>query len=131
VPWTRALLYQSARIRPFRSNGFTATRSPADHLPSGPQETHPTSGQPALSAHVLVDPGQNCHAVLEDLASLLADEHHIEHVTLQVDHANPSVLTITDRASVEQQPDHCEDPHGPIHRPDSEPNRSPAHPEAE
>ncbi|TCO59891.1 cation diffusion facilitator family transporter [Actinocrispum wychmicini] len=69
-----------------------------------------TSGQPALSAHVLVDPGEDCHAVRGDLARLLADEHHIEHVTLQVDHCAPTVLGITDGV------DHCKDPHGKEHR---------------
>lgn len=75
-----------------------------------------TSGQPALSAHVLVQPGQDCHAVRDDLAALLAAEHHIDHVTLQVDHA-AAVLDITDRATAE----HCEEPHGRVHRPDNSP----------
>lgn len=46
-----------------------------------------TSGQSALSAHVLVEPGEDCHAVRADLAGLLAEQHDIEHATLQVDHA--------------------------------------------
>jgi cobalt-zinc-cadmium efflux system protein len=61
-----------------------------------------TSGMPAASAHVLVDPAQDCHAVRADLEALLA-RHGITHATLQVDHA----------------PDqsHCEDAHGPSYRP--------------
>ena len=72
-----------------------------------------TSGQPALSAHVLVDAGQDCHPVRNDLAALLGREHHIEHITLQVDHANPTLFNLSDRPSTE----HCDDPHGSVHRP--------------
>jgi cobalt-zinc-cadmium efflux system protein len=70
-----------------------------------------TSGQPALSAHVLVEPGQDCHVVRTDLASLLAAQHHIEHVTLQLDHARGELLSISDPRNL-----HCEDAHGPVHR---------------
>ena len=45
-----------------------------------------TSGFPALSAHVLVRPGDDCHAVRRDLERLLAERFQIEHTTLQVDH---------------------------------------------
>ena len=70
-----------------------------------------TAGQPALSAHVLVDPGQDCHAVRADLAGLLADQHHIEHTTLQVDHADPA----TGRTSASGD-EHGEDRHGAVFR---------------
>jgi cobalt-zinc-cadmium efflux system protein len=46
-----------------------------------------TSGFPALAAHVLVHPGDDCHAVRRQLQMMVADRFHIEHVTLQVDHA--------------------------------------------
>ena len=46
-----------------------------------------TTGMPAASAHVLVEPHQDCHAVRADLKALLAREHGITHLTLQVDHA--------------------------------------------
>ena len=46
-----------------------------------------TTGMPAASAHVLVEPHQDCHAVRADLEALLAREHGITHLTLQVDHA--------------------------------------------
>jgi cobalt-zinc-cadmium efflux system protein len=46
-----------------------------------------TSGFPALSAHVLVGRGEDCHARRRELEHLLADEFGIEHTTLQVDHA--------------------------------------------
>ena len=46
-----------------------------------------TSGFPALSAHVLVRRGEDCHARRRELERLLRDEFEIEHTTLQVDHA--------------------------------------------
>jgi cobalt-zinc-cadmium efflux system protein len=46
-----------------------------------------TTGMPAASAHVLVEPHHDCHAVRADLEALLAREHGITHLTLQVDHA--------------------------------------------
>jgi len=45
-----------------------------------------TSGQPAMSAHVLVEPGADCHAVRLDLESVLSGVFGISHSTLQVDH---------------------------------------------
>jgi cobalt-zinc-cadmium efflux system protein len=46
-----------------------------------------TSGFPALAAHVLVDPGADCHAVRRRLEVLLAERFGLEHTTLQVEHA--------------------------------------------
>jgi len=46
-----------------------------------------TSGFPALSAHVLVDPGADCHAVREELEHVLAERFSLTHTTLQVEHA--------------------------------------------
>lgn len=46
-----------------------------------------TAGFPALAAHVLVKPGDDCHAVRRSLQALVAERFDIEHVTLQVDHA--------------------------------------------
>jgi cobalt-zinc-cadmium efflux system protein len=46
-----------------------------------------TSGFPALSAHVLVGRGEDCHQRRRELERLLLDEFGIEHTTLQVDHA--------------------------------------------
>jgi cobalt-zinc-cadmium efflux system protein len=45
-----------------------------------------TSGFPALSAHVLVGRGEDCHARRLELAELIEKEFGIEHTTLQVDH---------------------------------------------
>ena len=46
-----------------------------------------TSGFPALSAHVLVARGEDCHARRRELEAILAREFSIEHTTLQVEHA--------------------------------------------
>lgn len=45
-----------------------------------------TSGFPALSAHVLVAAGDDCHARRAELEALLAGSFGIEHTTLQVEH---------------------------------------------
>ena len=47
-----------------------------------------TSGFPALSAHVLVGRGEDCHGRRRELEALLRDEFGIEHTTLQVDHVS-------------------------------------------
>lgn len=72
-----------------------------------------TSGMPALSAHVLVDPAADCHSIRRDLEKLLAADYAVHHTTLQVDHApgGPS-----HGASTESR-DSCEEPHGPRHHP--------------
>lgn len=68
-----------------------------------------TSGSPALSAHVIVQPSGDCHTVRTQLAQQLSDDHGIEHTTLQVDHAaSPPLANESSHAR--------EDPHGPIHR---------------
>ena len=46
-----------------------------------------TSGFPALSAHVSVGPGEDCHELRRRLQRLLDERFEIEHTTLQVDHA--------------------------------------------
>lgn len=45
-----------------------------------------TSGFPALSAHVLVDSGADCHERRIALERVLQDRFAIDHTTLQVDH---------------------------------------------
>jgi cobalt-zinc-cadmium efflux system protein len=50
------------------------------------------TGFPALSAHVLVPPGEDCHAIRRQLEVMLAERFHIEHTTLQVDHARSERL---------------------------------------
>jgi cobalt-zinc-cadmium efflux system protein len=75
-----------------------------------------TSGMPAASAHVLVAPGKDCHAVRADLEAVLAAEYQVTHTTLQVDHTRDPLSV----ASATGTPDgHCEESHGPVHRPAS------------
>jgi cobalt-zinc-cadmium efflux system protein len=45
-----------------------------------------TSGFPALSAHVVVQAGADCHELRRKLQRVLADRFEIRHTTLQVDH---------------------------------------------
>jgi len=46
-----------------------------------------TSGFPALSAHVMVSAGDDCHGRRRELQSMLDERFGITHTTLQVDHA--------------------------------------------
>lgn len=72
-----------------------------------------TSGEPALSAHVLVTRGSDCHAIRGTLESLLRKSYGITHTTLQVDHADEH----TDGgADTREPPSHCVQAHGPVHR---------------
>jgi cobalt-zinc-cadmium efflux system protein len=52
-----------------------------------------TSGFAALSAHVVVRAGDDCHELRRSLADLLEQRFHIHHSTLQVDH-EPAPLQI-------------------------------------
>ncbi|WP_406634348.1 cation diffusion facilitator family transporter [Amycolatopsis sp. WGS_07] len=63
-----------------------------------------TSGEPALSAHVLVRPAADCHAVRAGIEEIMRFRHRLDHTTLQVDHAD------------EDRAEHCERPHGPVYR---------------
>src|ERR671911_663189 len=46
-----------------------------------------TSGFPALSAHVLVEAGADCHAIRREVDTLLRERFELTHTTLQVEHA--------------------------------------------
>lgn len=76
-----------------------------------------TSGQAALSAHVLVAPEGDCHAVRRELERMLDKEYGITHTTLQVDHVQEALLSVG-RAGEEPGggDPHCADAHGPVHR---------------
>jgi cobalt-zinc-cadmium efflux system protein len=50
-----------------------------------------TSGFPVVSAHVLVEPGADCHAIRGRLEQKLAEAFGLEHSTLQVEHARGPV----------------------------------------
>lgn len=75
-----------------------------------------TSGLPALSAHVLVDPDGDCHAVRRDLEVLLKGEYKIDHTTLQVDHTERS-LALGGAGLGLGLGENCEEPHGMRHHP--------------
>jgi cobalt-zinc-cadmium efflux system protein len=64
-----------------------------------------TSGQPSLSAHILVRPGVDCHEVRSRIETVLHHDYDVEHTTLQVDHACQDSPT-----------EHCAEPHGPVHQ---------------
>ena len=49
-----------------------------------------TSGFSALSAHVLVEPGAECHDLRRRIEVVLRERFELGHTTLQVDHAAPS-----------------------------------------
>jgi cobalt-zinc-cadmium efflux system protein len=51
-----------------------------------------TSGFPALSAHVIVPAGEDCHQRRRELDQLLRDRFDIAHATLQVEHEHVSGL---------------------------------------
>ena len=51
-------------------------------------------GHPILTAHVLVAPKADCHAVRRGLESMLRQRFNIEHTTLQVDHVREQLLSI-------------------------------------
>ncbi|HZG35531.1 MAG TPA: cation diffusion facilitator family transporter [Gaiellaceae bacterium] len=53
-----------------------------------------TSGFPALSAHVLVEPRADCHSIRRDLEVLLRERFALTHTTLQVEHA-PGLLKLS------------------------------------
>src|SRR5262245_15614566 len=56
-------------------------------------------GVPILTAHVLVAPGADCHAIRRELEGMLRQRFGIEHTTLQVDHVPQQLLSITHRHS--------------------------------
>jgi cobalt-zinc-cadmium efflux system protein len=62
------------------------------------------SGEPALSAHLVVAFTSDCHAVSATVRAMLQEHHHIEHATLQADHR---------RAGSELLEDDCSLSHGP------------------
>jgi hypothetical protein len=73
-----------------------------------------TTGMPAASAHVLVEPRQDCHAVRADLEALLARDYGISHLTLQVDHCPDPAPTPVPHTHAHDQSDAD---HGDAHAP--------------
>ncbi len=63
-----------------------------------------TSGFPALSAHVLVADGADCHGTREALAALVHERFGIDHSTLQVEHARAALLEIESAGAAQPAP---------------------------
>jgi cobalt-zinc-cadmium efflux system protein len=111
------LLRDSARIFLEAAPAGTDTGALGERLAGrdGVAEVHDlhlwtiTSGEPALSAHVLVRPGYDCHRVRREMERVLRDEYQVDHSTLQVDHQPVD-------AAPSAEP-YCERSHGPVHRP--------------
>ena len=93
-----------------------------------------TTGMPAASAHVLVEPNEDCHAVRADLEALLSRDYGLTHLALQVDHLpdaepapgrpdGPAEQPEADGHHLAAEPHdfHCEESHGPAYRPTQEP----------
>ena len=53
-----------------------------------------TTEFPSLSAHVLVEPGADCHGIRRELEGLLRERFGLEHTTLQVEHASAQLVQI-------------------------------------
>ena len=68
------------------------------HAVAGVLEVHDlhvwevTSEFPALSAHILVDHSHDCHERRQTITALLHERYGLDHTTLQVDHATPSMV---------------------------------------
>jgi cobalt-zinc-cadmium efflux system protein len=74
-----------------------------------------TSGFTALSAHVLVEEDEDCHAERRELERLLAERFDIHHTTLQVDHATPEVIELSKKEDPDEGLEHS---HGREPRPE-------------
>jgi cobalt-zinc-cadmium efflux system protein len=61
------------------------------------------TGFPALSAHVLVPPGADCHEIRRELEQVLAERFTLDHTTLQVDHARSDELLAVDSVHAQQR----------------------------
>jgi cobalt-zinc-cadmium efflux system protein len=93
------LLRASARILMEAAPGDAAPSDVAEAMLAVPGvvEVHDLhvwtvgSGFPALSAHVLVAPGGDCHEARRALAAMLAERFDLRHTTLQVEHARRPV----------------------------------------
>ena len=97
------------------SKGAPESAPPADVGPaiaahSGVVETHDlhvwtvTDGFPALSAHVLVQPGADCHRIRLELETMLHDRFGIDHTTLQVEHVGSARGLEISRSGLARRP---------------------------
>lgn len=64
-----------------------------------------TTGMPAVSAHVLVESGYDCHEVQHQIQDVLRRQYQLDHSTLQVEHTQPA-LQITLKPNPDQAREH-------------------------
>jgi cobalt-zinc-cadmium efflux system protein len=62
------------------------------------------SGEPALSAHIVVGSAFDCHEVARGVRLVLADGHSISHATLQADHQHGGQPSVEDDCSLSHGP---------------------------
>jgi cobalt-zinc-cadmium efflux system protein len=55
------------------------------------------TGFPSLSAHVLVERGEDCHRIRRELEVMLHERFDLHHTTLQVEHTSDRLLDISRR----------------------------------
>ena len=112
IGWSSArLLYDSTRILLESSPADIDPAEVGRALVAGPEvvEAHDlhvwtvTSGFPALSAHVLVQPGADCHEIRRQLETMLRARFGLEHTTLQVDHAVPTAAAVEFGESIRRE----------------------------
>lgn len=54
------------------------------------------AGEPALSAHLVIESSHDCHEVAHGVRQVLAGEHRISHATLQADHQHGNRTSVGD-----------------------------------
>jgi cobalt-zinc-cadmium efflux system protein len=117
-----ALVRDSARVLLNAAPAGMNTEQMARQLLSTPEvlELHDLhvwsigSEQPALSAHVMVERGADCHRVRRELESALSSRYGITHTTLQVDHFDEALFH--DGHQSDAIDAHCVGAHGPSRR---------------
>ncbi len=62
------------------------------------------AGEPALSAHLVIDASFDCHEVARGVRLVLADSHRIGHATLQADHEHGGRPLVGDGCSASHGP---------------------------
>jgi cobalt-zinc-cadmium efflux system protein len=60
------------------------------------------AGEPALSAHLVIDADHDCHEVARGVRRVLAETHRIDHATLQADHQHGDQPLVGDDCAPER-----------------------------
>jgi cobalt-zinc-cadmium efflux system protein len=75
---------------------------------SGVREVHDLhvwdlgAGEPALSAHLVIDASRDCHEVARQVRQVLAQTHRIVHATLQADHQHGDPPLVGDDCALDR-----------------------------